>query len=78
MFSPTEEKVLKLLGRRKMTIGLLTKKMRVDQDNWLIDNNRIAGAVRRINRKCEHYKLNWFLNGHGLGRQGKTVWRDKQ
>lgn len=40
-------------------------------------NNGIAQAVRRINSKCRYNKLSWFLNGTGLGCQGKTVWRDE-
>lgn len=77
IFSPTESKVLKLLGKRKLTIAELTEKFH-DGRPPLEANNNVAAAVRRINAKCEAHDLNWFLNGAGMGRAGKTVWRDKR
>lgn len=77
IFSPTENKVLKLLGKRKLTIAELTLKFHSGRPP-LEANNNIAAAVRRINAKCDHHDLPWFLNGSGMGRAGKTVWKDKR
>lgn len=76
LFSPTEQKILKTLGRKQMTISEITEKI---YGPFVYDaGNTVAGAVRRINRKCEYHKLPWFLNGAGRGRGGKTVWKDKR
>lgn len=37
-------------------------------------NNAITVIIKQINRKCERHKLDWFIDGEGLGRQGKKVW----
>lgn len=75
MFSPQEEDVLKVIGRKKITIAdiaqALVKEPTVDH------NNSIAGCIRRINRKCEKHQLDWIIDGEGMGRQGRTVWRRK-
>ncbi len=77
LFSPREQQVLKILGNRKMTITKITDKMFSEKDREGA-NNGVAQAVRLINVKCEHHKLPWFLNGAGIGRGGKTIWRDKR
>lgn len=74
MFSPTEEKVLKILGKRKMTIKVLTEKYFKGQKKPYNPNNVISGAIVRINRKCEYYDIGFHVKGEGLGRHGKTVW----
>lgn len=77
IFSPTEVEVLKALGRRKMKIIDVTKKVFRGKKPPIGANNSIAAMIRRINSKCEYHKLPWFLNGMGSGRHGRTVWRDK-
>ena len=74
-FSPTETKVLKILGRRKMTISEIAAAF-YDDKTPMDPNNVIGLAIRRINRKCERQGLPWYLNGKGAGRAGKTVWKD--
>lgn len=76
LFSPREQEVLRILGRRKMKIAEITDKM-FSSKNREGANNGVAQAVRLINAKCEYHKLPWFLNGAGIGRGGKTIWRDK-
>lgn len=78
LFSPTEKRVLQLLNRRSIpiTIADLTEKF-YDGDVPMEANNGIAAAVRRINVKCEHHKLDWHIAGHGMGRAGKLVWKEK-
>lgn len=75
VFSPREQEILKVLGRKKMSITEIVDELNLD----LFDaNNVIAGAVRRINKKCETKKLSWFLNGEGSGRNGRTIWKEKR
>lgn len=77
LFSPTENKVLKILGSKKMTIKKIAEEFYKGVKKPINPNNVISGAVIHINRKCEYHNLEWFVNGAGLGRAGKTVWRDK-
>lgn len=75
-FSPLETKVLKALGRRKLSIAELTEKIykRVP----LNGATTVGTAIIRINKKCQLHKLDWHLEGQGLGRGGKTVWVEKK
>lgn len=76
-FSPTETKVLKILGRKKMTITEIAEAFY--EDMIPMDPNNVIGlAIRRINRKCERAGLPWRLNGVGGGRAGKTVWKEQK
>lgn len=77
MFSPTETRVLKILGKKKMTIKILTEKYFKGQKKPYNPNNVISGAIVRINRKCDYYNQDWYIHGEGLGRHGKTVWISK-
>ena len=80
MFSPTEKKVLKLLksGKKRKTVTLVTKLYFFRCKKPYNANAVISSAILRINRKCEYYRFDWFINGNGGGRGGKTVWIDKQ
>lgn len=78
IFSPMETKIVKILGRSKMTIAEVSDKYFRRRKTALEERNRIGGAIRRINRKCKVHKLPWNFNGMGAGRAGKTVWRDKR
>lgn len=78
IFSPMETKILRVLGRRKMMIGEITKKMYDHKKGPIGANNGVGTAIRRINIKCDYHKLPWFLNGSGVGRGGKEVWKDKR
>jgi hypothetical protein len=77
MFSPLENKILKVLGHRKLTILEITRLVHEHKRQPFGANNGIGFAIRKINKKCKYHKLNWFLNGMGYGRGGRTVWRDK-
>lgn len=79
MFSPSEAKVLKILGRRKMSIKDITAKFYEDLKNEPFNANNFVGLlVRRINSKCEYYDTDWRLKDDGkTGRAGKTVWKEK-
>jgi tagatose-1,6-bisphosphate aldolase len=76
LFSKSEQKVIKVLGRKKMTItdlvkGFYRSKRPVDA------NNKIGTYVRRIQKKCKFHDLPWTLEGIGAGRNGRTVWRER-
>lgn len=77
LFSPTENEIIKLLGKKKTTIKKLTDLFFKNQKKPLNANNVVSGAIRHINLKCAYHRLDWFVNGEGLGRGGKTVWLDK-
>lgn len=74
MFSPTEERVLKILGKRRMSLTDIAHRF---NDQCYDKNARAASAIRRINKKCRYHKLDWFINGYGVGRGGRTVWKDR-
>lgn len=79
LFSPTEQEVIKKIGKKPITISKLSEKVYFDADRMPLNpRNTVAGIVRRINDKCEYHKLPWFINGSGLGRGGKEVWKDKR
>lgn len=77
IFSPSENEILNILGRRKMKIRDIAEEM-YDFDKSPEAGNVVAGMIRRINVKCKLHKLPWFLNGEGNGRGGRIVWKDKR
>ena len=76
-FSPMENRVLRTLAGRKMTIADLTREIYRGRTRPLNPNNTIAGYVRRIQIKCKYNKLRWTVEGQGCGRGGRTVWITK-
>lgn len=76
MFSDQEQKIIKIIGNREMSIGEVTKWF-YDNDIPFEGNNRVAAIIRRIRAKCEINKLNWTIEGEGVGRNGKVVWKEK-
>ena len=78
MFSPTELKILKLINKRKVKISELAKVFYEDDSLPINPGNAISGAILRINKKCIFHDLNWYIAGYGLGRHGKTVWKEKR
>lgn len=77
MFSKQESKVLRILGRKKLTITELADEYFKDEEKVIDPNNTICGVITRINRKCDFNNLDWFVSGEGLGRHGRTVWKEK-
>ena len=75
MFSETEERVLKIIGRKKISISDITKTL-YKGERRLTGNNSTAGVIRRINMKCEHHGTTWSLAGKGTGRAGRIVWKE--
>ncbi len=77
IFSVNEEKVLKILGSRTMTLKELTDEF-FEGDPPFEANNRVGFIIRRIENKCDHHNLNWTIASRGTGRRGKTVWKEKR
>lgn len=71
-FSDRELKVLKTLGKKKMTLRQLSDK--VFTDDVMNAQIMMATLVTRVQKKCKFHKLNWSLLSEGQGRAGKTVW----
>lgn len=72
-----ENEILKIVGRRKMTISEIAERF-YGTDCPFEPGNVVASAVRRINKKCERHELPWTLEGEGGGRHGRTVWRQNR
>lgn len=78
-FSEHEKMVLKIIGRRKMTIHDITMEFYHSQEMPVDPGNYIGLVVRRIKAKCQHQKLGWTLHGtKGRSRGGRTIWRGKR
>jgi hypothetical protein len=76
MFSELENQVLKAIGRKKrISISDIAKK--IENSKSLDVRNLVCTTISRINKKCAYHRLDWFINGYGLGRGGRTVWKDK-
>ncbi len=78
LFSDTEDRVIKIIGDKKITISEIVEKLYGQEKRSFNPNNYVAFVVRQIAAKCGYHKLNWTLEGEGLGRQGKTVWKVKR
>lgn len=77
MFSMTEERILEVLGRKKMTVLEITAAL-YDIKRFPESRNTISNMIRRINLKCRLNNLDWYLNANGGGRHGKLVWKEKK
>lgn len=74
-FSPLENEVIKAIKRRKkIKLIDLAKKVHPVMNGSII----IGNAISRINAKCKLHHLDWTIEGKGMGRGGKTVWRKKR
>ncbi len=73
IFSPLETKVIVALGKRHHSTSELIDKV-YGSHPPLFARNAITNAVRFINEKCEYHQYDWFINGSGSGRGGKTMW----
>ena len=73
-FSPIENEVIKAINRRKK-IKLAEIAERVYKKVPINGSIVIGNAVSRIIQKCKLYHLDWTIEGEGMGRAGKTVWK---
>lgn len=74
MFSAREEKIIKVLGRRRMTYASLVEEVFNEGDKPFDAEISIGNSVRKIEKKCEAEGLKWTLVRKK--QNGKlTVWR---
>lgn len=80
VFSGREREILKIIGRRKMSMTEIKEKVFENSTDGepLNANILISVAIRQIIKKCEKSRLPWTLDGEGTGRHGRTVWRAKR
>lgn len=59
MFSDREEKIIKIIGIKKMSIGEVATKLfeKLPLDSSIL----VANSITRINRKCKFYNLTWSI-----------------
>lgn len=74
VFSESEKKALAILKNKKMTIAELAKEFFKGKKH-LNPNNSVGALIRRINSKCKFYAFPWKIDGEGMGRGGRTVWK---
>jgi hypothetical protein len=76
-FSEHEKMILKILGRRKMTVQKISEEFYLSRGGGvpLSARNYVNMVIRRIAAKCEIHNANWTIKGKGGGRGGKVVWR---
>ncbi len=77
VLSSTEKEILKILGKKKMTIAEITEKYFNDPRTVapMLPSNYIGGVIRRLSIKADYYHLPWKLVGQRDVR-GKCVWRE--
>jgi len=79
MFSDLQNKVIKVLGDKKMSITDISKKVYKDDPKTpLAPNNSIVSTIHYINLKCEKHGLKWYIYGEGKGQYGKIVYIAKR
>lgn len=62
MFSERERSIIKVLGRRKMTLSLIAEEVFFhDRDKPFDAEITINNSISRIIKKCKHHKLEWLL-----------------
>ncbi len=78
LFSDTENQVIKMVGKEKLTIQQITERLYGGRTRPFNAQNYVAFVVRQITKKCDYHKLDWTLEGEGIGRGGRTVHRTKR
>lgn len=75
LFSPTEQKVLKVINRFRAGVGTKEIAKEVYNGKKRPKNYRmvISNSVSRIKAKAEAHKLEWTLQVYNFGCKGKMV-----
>lgn len=61
VFSDREQKIIKIIGRKKVTLGIIDKELFDENDKPMDSIIAVANSVRRIIRKCVYNNLPWTL-----------------
>jgi len=60
-FSERENKIIKIIGRKKMTLEQIGKKLFEEGYAPFDSTISVANSVNRIIKKCLYYELDWTL-----------------
>lgn len=66
MFSERELAILKIIGRKKVTLQVIVNEL-FDGKRPLDPEITVGNTVRRIIKKCEYNKLDWTLIRNKMG-----------
>lgn len=61
MFSEREKEVIKIIGRKKMTLGSIATELFKGERMPFDSSISVANSVRRIIGKCYYNELHWTL-----------------
>lgn len=76
-FSKLETKIIKELRKQDggLSISQLAKKVYRDVLIPPLNMNiSVNNTITQINNKVDRHQLDWYIEGEGMGRNGKTVW----
>ena len=60
MFSIREERVLRIIGRKKLTYSEISAEL--FKDTKTLDQNiKVANTINKINKKCDFHSTSWQL-----------------
>ena len=60
-FSERESAIIKILGRKKMTIREISDELFKEEKNTLDAETKVTNCLSRIIKKCEAFDLPWSL-----------------
>ena len=69
MFSDREEKIIKIIGRKKTTLEKINTELFRKGDRPFDSIIHVSNSVRRIIKKCEFHNLNWTLSKNRENKQ---------
>lgn len=61
MLSEREELILKVIGKKKMTLQEISDEVFADERKPFDDVQTIRNSIERIISKCAHHKVDWTL-----------------
>lgn len=64
MFSDRENKIIKIIGKKTLTIAQIAERLWSKGQEPFDDNIAVSNCTRRIIKKCQVNKLEWTLGRH--------------
>lgn len=62
MFSNREDKIIKIIGKKQLSINDITTELFKGDINAPFDTHIVvSNSIRRVIKKCAHYHLDWTL-----------------
>ena len=62
MFSDRETQIIKIIGRKKVSLEDISSKLFQAKSKPFDGNISVANSVRRIIKKCQYHNLQWTLD----------------